>query len=295
MSISSSDRPTFQQDCFQVQYWGVRGSIACPGVTTLRYGGNTPCVEMRVADRSLIFDAGTGIRALGAALVSTEPVSGHLFFSHSHWDHIQGFPFFAPAFIPGNHFDIYGSVAPNGSTIQDCLNQQMKDPNFPVPLDIMRANLHFHNLAANSELAIDEIKVTTAPLNHPGGACGYRVSWRNLAVAYVTDTEHYASHLDENVLKLAHQTDLFIYDCTYTDREYHDDQNSKVGWGHSTWQEGVKLAIAAQAKELVIFHHDPSHDDDFLDEVGRLAVEAFPRVSIAKEGEIRTLTAELFQ
>jgi phosphoribosyl 1,2-cyclic phosphodiesterase len=289
MSTSTPHRQAAKNDCFQVQYWGVRGSIACPGPDTLRYGGNTPCVQMRVADQSLIFDAGTGIRALGAAMVGKEAVSGHIFFSHSHWDHIQGFPFFAPAFVPENRFDIYGSVAPNGSTIQDRLHHQMMDPNFPVPLNIMQANLYFHDLVADGELEIGEIRVMAAPLNHPGGACGYRVSWRDRAVAYVTDTEHYPDRLDENVLKLAHQADLFIYDCTYTDREYHDPHSGKAGWGHSTWQEGVKLAIAAQAKELVIFHHDPSHDDDFMDGVGRSAAAAFPKVSVAREGEIRDL------
>jgi phosphoribosyl 1,2-cyclic phosphodiesterase len=289
MPTLTHDRQAANRDLFQVQFWGVRGSIACPGATTLRYGGNTPCVEMRVAGQSLVFDAGTGIRALGEAMTTEGAVSGHIFFSHSHWDHIQGFPFFAPAFVPGNRFDIYGSIAPNGATIQDRLNQQMMDPNFPVPLNIMQANLRFHDLVADGELEIGEIRVMAAPLNHPGGACGYRVSWRDRAVAYVTDTEHHPHQMDRNVLKLAQNADLFIYDCTYTDLEYHDPVMGKVGWGHSTWQEGVKLAIAAQAKELVIFHHDPSHDDDFMDEVGRSALAVFPNVSVAREGTVRDL------
>jgi phosphoribosyl 1,2-cyclic phosphodiesterase len=278
-----------QSSAFEVQFWGVRGSIATPGLSTVKYGGNTSCVEVRAGSKRVIFDGGTGIRVLGQHLIKSNPIEGHIFFSHSHWDHIQGFPFFAPAFVPENRFDIYGSVAPNGSTIQDRLHHQMMDPNFPVPLNIMQANLYFHDLVADGELEIGEIRVTAAPLNHPGGACGYRVSWRDRAVAYVTDTEHYPDRLDENVLKLAHQADLFIYDCTYTDREYHDPHSGKAGWGHSTWQEGVKLAIAAQAKELVIFHHDPSHDDDFMDGVGRSAAAAFPKVSVAREGEIRDL------
>jgi phosphoribosyl 1,2-cyclic phosphodiesterase len=269
---------------FQVEFWGVRGSIACPGAATLHYGGNTPCVAMRVADQLLIFDAGTGIRALGLALNAQSPIQGHLFFSHSHWDHIQGFPFFAPAFIPGNRFDIYGCTTANGITIEKQLNQQMMDPNFPVPLDIMGANLHFHNLVTPQSLHLGEVRIDTAALNHPGGACGYRVSWGGCTVAYVTDTEHWPDRLDQNVLSLAQGADLFIYDCTYTDGEYDRPGASKVGWGHSTWQQGVKLAIAAEAKELVIFHHDPSHDDAFMDAMGQSASALFPAVTVAREG-----------
>jgi phosphoribosyl 1,2-cyclic phosphodiesterase len=128
-------------------------------------------------------------------------------------------------------------------------------------------------------------------LNHPGGAYGYRVSWQGRSIAYVTDTEHYPDKLDPNVLKLAQQTDIFIYDCTYTAAEYQDPASSKVGWGHSTWQEGVRLATAAQVKELVIFHHDPSHDDQFMDQVGKAAAQCFPRVTVAQEGMVFDLLA----
>jgi phosphoribosyl 1,2-cyclic phosphodiesterase len=293
MATSMHPRQAATTDKFQVRFWGVRGSIACPGVGTLRYGGNTPCVEMRVAGQTLIFDAGTGIRALGVELAGQNSVSGHLFFSHSHWDHIQGFPFFAPAFAAGNRFDIYGGIAPNGTTIEERLHNQMMDPNFPVPLNIMSAELQFHNLEVNKVIEIGDVRVANASLNHPGGAYGYRVSWQDLAVAYVTDTEHEVDRLDENVLALARDTDLFIYDCTYTEEEYHHPTNSKVGWGHSTWQQGVKLAIAAGAKELVIFHHDPSHDDEFMDEVGQAATQVFPNTTIAREGEVRELSSSL--
>jgi phosphoribosyl 1,2-cyclic phosphodiesterase len=276
---------------FQLQFWGVRGSIACPGPATLRYGGNTPCLEMRVGGQQLIFDAGTGIRLLGQQLIATERVAGHIFFSHSHWDHIQGFPFFAPAFIPGNRFDIYGGMMPDGQSIEQRLNHQMMDPNFPVPLNIMAADLHFHNLHIGQVVQIGEVQVEIGQLNHPGGAYGYRVSWQDRSVAYITDTEHDSDELDANVLKLADRADILIYDCTYTNAEYHDPVTSKVGWGHSTWQEGVKLAIAANAQELVIFHHDPSHDDDFMDQVGREAAQTFQRVTIAQEGMVFDLMA----
>ncbi|EKQ67560.1 metal-dependent hydrolase, beta-lactamase superfamily I [Leptolyngbyaceae cyanobacterium JSC-12] len=269
---------------FVVNFWGVRGSIASPGPGTVRYGGNTPCVEMQVAGHRLIFDGGTGIRVLGRSLLSQMPVQAHLFFTHSHWDHIQGFPFFVPAFVPGNQFSIYGAIAPDGSSIEQRLNDQMRHPNFPVPLQIMGAALKFVDVEIGKPIQVGDIVVENAPLNHPGQAIGYRVNWQGYAAAYVTDTEHYPDHLDENVLYLARNADVLIYDATYTDEEYHSPTSSKVGWGHSTWQEAVKIAKAAKVKTLVIFHHDPLHDDDFLDEMGEHVAQAFPTGVMAREG-----------
>ncbi|ACK72401.1 beta-lactamase domain protein [Gloeothece citriformis PCC 7424] len=269
---------------FHVKFWGVRGSIPCPGANTVRYGGNTSCIEMKVGSHRLIFDGGTGIRILGESLLSQLPVEGHLFFTHSHWDHIQGFPFFVPAFIPGNQFYIYGMPSPNGATMQQRLHDQMLHPNFPVPLQIMQAQLKFYDFEVGESIPIDDIVIETAPLNHPGQAIGYRVNWRGLAVAYITDTEHFPGRLDENVLRLSRNADLVIIDATYTDEEYYNEKSSKIGWGHSTWQEAVKIAKAAKIKELVLFHHDPSHDDDFLDVIGEKASLAFPNTILAREG-----------
>ena len=277
--LTLRDRP------FKINFWGVRGSIPCPGKETVRYGGNTPCVEMLVGGERLIFDGGTGLRVLGESLMSPMPVTAHLFFSHSHWDHIQGFPFFRPAFIEGNHFTIYGAIASNGVTIQQCLHDQMLHPNFPVPLQVMQANLQFYPLEVGETVQIGEVTVENRQLNHPGGAIGYRVSWRGLSAAYITDTEHFSDRLDENVLWLARQADVVIIDATYTDEEYRDPKLSKVGWGHSTWQEAVKIARAAGVKQLVIFHHDPSHDDDFLDEIAGQAALALPNTIIAREDQ----------
>ncbi len=267
-------------DEFKIHFWGVRGSIACPGAATIRYGGNTPCVEMLVGGHRLIFDAGTGIYVLGQSLLPQLPVTGHLFFSHSHWDHIQGFPFFLPAFMAGNEFDIYGATMPSGMTIEQRLSDQMMQPNFPVPLQIMGANLRFHNLEYGMEVNLDDVNVQTGLLNHPGGAMGYRVNWQDRSVAYITDTEHFNTGIDRDVLRFIDGADVLIYDCTYTDQEY----PSRVGWGHSTWQEGVKLAIAAGVEQLVIFHHDPSHNDDFMDAIGISAAQVFPQSIVAREG-----------
>ena len=271
---------------FVVNFWGVRGSIASPGVGTVRYGGNTPCVEMQVAGHRLIFDGGTGIRVLGQSLLAHMPVKAHLFFTHSHWDHIQGFPFFVPAFVPGNQFSIYGAIAPDGSNIEQRLNDQMRHPNFPVPLQIMGADLKFLDLEIGKPVQVGEVTIENAPLNHPGQAIGYRVNWQGYAAAYVTDTEHYPDHLDENVLHLARNADVLIYDATYTDEEYHSPTSSKVGWGHSTWQEAVKIARAAGVQKLVVFHHDPNHSDDFLDNVEAQVESVFPNSILAREGMI---------
>lgn len=279
-----------EKNQFTVHFWGVRGSIACPGAETVRYGGNTPCIEMRVGGHRLIFDGGTGLRVLGQHMLASKmPLEASLFFTHSHWDHIQGFPFFTPAFIKGNRFHIYGSIAPNGFTIERRLNDQMLHPNFPVPLQVMAADLHFSDIEVEQTLQIGEITIETAPLNHPGEAMGYRVNWRGHAAVYASDTEHFPDRLDENVLRLARNADVLIYDATYTDEEYHSPKSSKVGWGHSTWQEAIKVARAAHVKQLVIFHHDPLHNDDFLDNVGLQAVQHFPHAIVAREGLVLQL------
>lgn len=273
------------KDQFTIHFWGVRGSIACPGQNTVRYGGNTSCVEMRVGGHRLIFDGGTGLRVLGQTLLAEMPVEAHMFFTHSHWDHIQGFPFFIPAFIRGNRFTIYGAIAPNGSTIEQRLNDQMLHPNFPVPLQIMGAGLEFKDLEAGESVLIgSDVVVESALLNHPGEAIGYRVNWQGYAAAYITDTEHFPDRLDENVLWLARNADVMIYDSTYTDTEYYSEQSSKVGWGHSTWQEAIKVAKAANVKKLVIYHHDPLHDDDFMDQIKEDAIGQFPNSIVAWEG-----------
>jgi phosphoribosyl 1,2-cyclic phosphodiesterase len=246
---------------------------------------------MMVGDHRLIFDGGTGLRELGVSLLRHMPLEANLFFTHSHWDHIQGFPFFVPAFVKGNRFNIYGAVAPNGSTIEQRLNDQMLHPNFPVPLQIMGADLKFCDLEIGETVKIGDVIVENALLNHPGESVGYRVSYQGKAAAYITDTEHFPDRLDENVLWLARDADVMIYDATYTDAEYNDPKSSKVGWGHSTWQEAVKVAQAANVKTLVIFHHDPVHDDDFMDQVAADTKALFSQSVVAREGMAIDLNA----
>ena len=275
-----------EQEEFKIRFWGVRGSIPSPGPETMRYGGNTPCVEMRVNGQRLIFDGGTGLRSLGRSLKGRTEITAHLFFSHYHWDHVQGFPFFEPAFSPSNRFHLYGAIALDGSTVEQRLALQMLHPNFPVPLQIMSSNLKFHDIWPGDNLNLGHgIAIATAPLNHPGESVGYRVSFAGYSAAYVTDTEHpMGGGFDENVLCLARNVDVLIYDCTYTDEEYSDPRTPKLGWGHSTWQEAIKIAQASGVKRLIIFHHDPSHDDHFMDRVSQLSQMAMPNSQVAYEG-----------
>ncbi|TVU54359.1 MAG: MBL fold metallo-hydrolase [Arthrospira sp. PLM2.Bin9] len=275
---------------FSVQFWGVRGNIATPGHKTVRYGGNTSCVEMRLGNQRLIFDGGTGLRVLGLDLLKQMPVEASVFFSHTHWDHIQGFPFFVPAFIPINRFHIYGAIAPDGSTIKERLSDQMVHPNFPVPMHVMQSDLKFYDLIPGDVITLsDGIKIETAPLNHPNMAIGYRVTWQDRTAVYCSDTEHFIDRFDNNVLHLARDADLLIYDATYTNEEYHDHKCPKIGWGHSTWEVGVEIAKKAGVKQIAMYQHDPSHDDDFLDRVQLELKAAFPHGVVAREGMVITL------
>lgn len=274
----------------RITFWGVRGSIACPAKTHLRYGGNTPCVELEVAGQIVVFDAGTGIRNLGASLLKRDVRTATLLLSHTHWDHIQGFPFFSPAFDPRRSFRILaGHLPPSVGGIRTVLAGQMAEPNFPVPLEIMRGNLAFEDFTAGDRFTlIPGVTVKTAPLNHPNGATGYRVEHEGASVCYVTDTEHVPGTLDERILGLIEGCDLLIYDCTYSDAEF----PSKISWGHSTWQEAVRLSQRAKVRRLAIFHHEPDHDDVFMRKVEEEARAMFPSSFVAREGQSVPVTAK---
>lgn len=255
---------THPEPAIQARFWGVRGSIATPGPTTVRYGGNTPCLEVRAGGRLVILDCGTGLRGLGNALMAEKrPISGDIFFSHMHWDHIQGFPFFTPAFIPGNAFRVYGQNKGDQS-VKSVLEGQMTDPNFPVPLSIMRSALSFHAITAGDTVELGPVRVRTVGLNHPGGCLGIRVEHAGAAFVYATDTEHDAQGgaLDSALVDLARGADALVYDAMYTEAEY---RAGKIGWGHSTYSEALRVAKAADVRRLYLFHHDPTHDDDYLD------------------------------
>lgn len=269
---------------FLVRFWGVRGSIPMPGPRTAQIGGNTTCLEVRAGNDLIIFDAGTGIRGLGNALLKEMPVQARMFFTHLHWDHIQGFPFFLPAFVRGNRFDLYG-VRKLTNTLAETLIGQMNYPNFPVSLDEMGAQIDFHDLQEGESVTVGEAVVTNTLLNHPGGVHAYRVDYKGHSAVFATDTEHY-SCLDPRLVKLAAGADLLIYDAMYTTDEYRGANGGlpRLGWGHSTWEEGVKVAREAQVGQLVLFHHDPDHDDETVHAIEAQAKAVFPRCCAAYEG-----------
>ncbi|MBD2576218.1 MBL fold metallo-hydrolase [Oscillatoria sp. FACHB-1406] len=275
-------------DRFAIQFWGVRGSIPSPGPTTLRYGGNTSCIEMRIGGKRLIFDGGTGLRLLGKSLSPSLEEEIYMFFTHYHWDHIQGLPFFFPSFDEESRFIIHGQVPDEGEPMKMArhFRDRVLHLNSPIPIAQIRAQMKFHDLVCGELFTLDDIAIETAPLNHPNGAMGYRISWGGHTAVYCTDTEQFPDRLDENVLHLARDADILIYDAMYTDEEYHNPKTPKVGWGHSTWQEGVRVCQAAGVKRLVVFHHDPNHSDDFLDNVAIEVEAALPGSVLAKEGMI---------
>lgn len=271
---------------FVVQFWGVRGSVPSPGKDTVRYGGNTSCIEMRIGDKRLIFDGGTGLQRLGQHLLKDMPTEAYMFFTHYHWDHIQGFPFFTPAFIEGNCFHIHGAVPPDAESMKQHFIDRVLHPNSPVPIAGMQADMKFYELIPGDVFHLDDITIETGHLNHPNNAMGYRISWQGRSVFYCTDTEHFPDRIDESVLHLAQNADLLIYDAMYTDEEYHNPKSPKVGWGHSTWQEGLRISKVAGVKRFVVFHHEPTHSDDFLDRLTEQLKLACPNAVVAREGMI---------
>ena len=269
---------------FDVRFWGVRGTIACPSTSHIKYGGNTSCIEVMVGDRTIIFDAGTGIRNLGNELMKRDVREAHLLMSHTHWDHINGFPFFVPAYDPNRSLHIMaGHLANDNGGIQDVLNAQMNSPMFPVPLETMQAKLRFEDFKAGEKFKLySDVNIKTAPLRHPNGATGYRIEHNGKSVCYITDTEHVPGEPDQKILELIEGSDLVIYDSTYTEEEF----LTKVGWGHSTWNEGLALCQAANVKKFAIFHHEPDHDDNFVDGIEAEAQAIWEHSFAAREGMV---------
>lgn len=270
-----------------VTFWGVRGSIASPGPSTQRYGGNTPCIEIQCDDHTVIIDAGTGIRPLGVKLAQEGKGKNlDLLFTHTHMDHIVGLPFFAPSYNPQNTIRFWaGHLLPERS-LEGACRHLMSDPLFPVPPDVFQAKVSFIDFDENSTISLTpEITVKTAPLDHPGRATGYRIEFAGKSIAVVTDTAHVPGDPNSNALKLMHDADIVIYDAMFTEEEFKD----RPDWGHSTWEEGIKLANMAGSKQLVLFHHDPSRTDEEMDKIVSEASKRRPGTIAALEGETLTL------
>jgi phosphoribosyl 1,2-cyclic phosphodiesterase/CheY-like chemotaxis protein len=289
-----------------VRFWGTRGSIATPGPGTLRYGGNTACVEVRADDGTLVvLDCGTGARGLGLSLMASEkkPLLGHLLITHTHWDHIQGFPFFTPLFAPGNEWDIYAPGI-TGRHLEETLSGQMEYTYFPVRLDQLGVTIRYHDVVEGT-FQIGSIKVTAHYLNHPALTLGYRLESGGASVVYATDHEPHSHHRlelpagdgkvalsqplhheDQRHVMFMAGADLIIHDAQFTAAE----DVGRIGWGHTAAEQVVDFALAAGAERLALFHHDPSHDDDALDRLVDACQNRVQREA-ADEGKLLEVTA----
>ena len=257
----------------RIQFWGTRGSIPTPGPSTVRYGGNTPCVELRSSDGQLVvLDAGTGIRELGGSLIKRAngaPINGHIFVTHAHWDDIQGLPFFGPMFQRGNHFTIWGNRSMETS-IDRVVRDQMNPVVFPVTFEQLDAAVDFREIGAETHEA-DGFQVQAIPVCHPGGALGYRFAERNdpaRSLVYISDNELSAPEGCEvgassrkDLVAFVRGATMLIHDTMYTVEEYDHHR----GWGHSTYHDAVELALDAEVETLVLFHHKPERSDDEVD------------------------------
>lgn len=274
-----------------IRFWGVRGTIPTPGPHTVRIGGNTSCVEVRTSDNQLIIlDAGSGIRALGKALQaeSKDRIIGNILISHTHWDHIQGFPFFGPVFGRNNRFVLVGQKRFD-KRLEEVLEGQFIEPYLPFRYRTLPADLIVKEVQDGETLIIgNDTRVDVADLNHPGGCLGFRIESGGAVFTYCSDVGHHPDGFDENVLRLAQNADLFVHDShfkTVEECQLHAD------WGHSTWSEAAQVAIEANVKKLGLFHFSPDLSDDEIDQILIQAKKIFPNTIVAKEGLEITLSS----
>ena len=294
--------------------WGVRGSIPCPGPTTVKYGGNTACIELRFNDRLIIIDAGTGIRGLANYLMQNDlpkgPIDTSLFLTHTHWDHIMGFPFFIPIFIPGTKLKVYGPVTFEDEGLEEIVGGQLTYRYFPVKHSELSANISYHAL---KEMSLDlggGLQVRTKYLNHPILCLGYRFEFEGRSFCTLYDTEPFrnvfptdpedpdydpiaaregekaAKEENEKILKFIYGADVVIYDSQYTYKEY---TQGKYGWGHSYFEFVINAAAKADIKKVLFFHHDPMRTDEKLDELlagyrAKIKDKTNLEIDIAREG-----------
>lgn len=289
----------------KVRFWGVRGSIPSPGPQTVRYGGNTTCIEVRADDGTLIIlDGGTGIFQLAQSVLKEMPLTAHVFISHSHWDHIQGLPFFIPLFIPGNRVRIHGAFdVVSGQGIEQVMDVQLQYSYFPVREAEMKARIEYETLKIGEPVRIGAAVVTPTLLNHPVINLGYRIDCDGKSVFFTGDHEPYANIYDPADAEYADYqrivdekqgqveaamagVDLLIADCSYTAAEY----PAKRGWGHGTFEGNVDLARRVGARRLACTHHEPTRTDDELERVfaaalatGAVAADG-AEVLLAREG-----------
>ncbi len=290
----------------KVKFWGVRGSIPSPGQKTMRYGGNTTCIEVRTDTNDLIIlDGGTGIFPLAQSLLKELPIQAHIFNTHSHWDHIQGLPFFIPIFIPGNSINLYGAFDPiTGAGPERIMSIQMQYSYFPVREAEMQSRIHYQTVMPGEALRVGPATITAILLNHPVVNLGYRIECNGKSVFFTGDHEpHYNIYAPEDdgyaeyqalveeqgqaIINAIKGVDILIADSAYTLQEY----PAKKGWGHGTFDSCIELALAAGVKKLYCTHHEPTRSDDELERVFAEALSrhggtnGMPEVCLAREGD----------
>lgn len=269
----------------RVRFWGVRGTIPAPGPETAQVGGNTACVELLTSDQqTVIIDAGTGIRALGKALSQEYPhrITGTLLISHTHWDHIQGFPFFFPAFTRNNRFVVVGQQKV-GQQLEAILAAQVVEPYLPFGYRDLEADLFVKEIEGGETMVIGNHTVVRAiDLNHPGGSLGFRIENAGTVCTYCSDTMHPDDGLDENILRLAYRSDLLIHDAQFSPEQ----RRRFAHYGHSSWIEAAQVAQEAQVGCLALFHHDPDATDADLERALARARAVFPRTILARERQV---------
>ncbi|MDA8061822.1 MAG: MBL fold metallo-hydrolase [Actinomycetota bacterium] len=269
----------------RIEFFGVRGSCPCPAEQTRRYGGNTACVVLSAdGEAPLLLDLGTGLRAFGLTQPTDGSFAGSALVTHVHWDHVQGLPFFPPVDRTGASLDVYGPTQ-EGCSFAEALGHLVRPPYFPVTVGELRGRVSFHDLG-EGELAVGGARVTARLVPHPGPTFGYRVSWDGVVVTYISDLQapRDLESIPEVVLELASGADVLVLDAQYTAEEF----GLKSTWGHCTVGYSLAVATAAGAKTLVLFHHDPDHDDDRIDQLVAQAQAASgpggPEVLAAYEG-----------
>ena len=265
----------------KVKFWGVRGSIPTPGIDFVKYGGNTSCVEIEINDNIIIFDMGSGIVKLGNYIIEKNIKDFDILMSHFHYDHTCGLPFFLPAYNKQFNFSIRSGKVTNRKKTVDVLKKQISSPSFPIGIDKFLAKIKYYDFDIEKEFLIKEkIKVKTLPLNHPDGATGYRIEHNGKSVCYITDHEHNIEKKNEKLINFVKDANVLIYDSTYDDSVFKDF----LGWGHSTWQEAVRLANECKIENLFIFHHNPENCDKVLDEIQKKCSMINKKYLVAREG-----------